>query len=481
MHHPISPTTERKNMSSSQSAHAPQRASIVKAVHASKVATRNGSAFSTAQRRDPYWDQLWVSGSQAIWATRAAMEQRSVLGEGRVNQKFLLTEQEALENLSGNYSRRTRQNMWAVVDSWRTISAEQAAAFTGAPALATPTTLAVASSFAIGLIDIGTLPMAIQQARGFDSRALYRPSNTDAYRELIAPTLTYPERLQITGGYPWASGGQYDRHNVLAAELALRAAEHLAIGGVLGEKFASVDLLAGSGIGRTLPKPDNRRADGVILRPDGMRIAVEITATASNTFKQKVRRWAQLLTERPLETSGLTILFVTAPHSDRIETGRDPRKAVYQTITEVLREFPGTGRDSPAARIGLASWDQWFPGRHLLSKEFFEMRADFALEPGKRGKDKWVSKSMLTEIDFQPWRDFDATAVIDNQGLLGATPFWFRTGDHTHLIGTPLQRQGLDIPQPEHTRPSRSRGMIVGQPRGVATKVNLPERLRIHA
>jgi len=458
---------------------APKRTPVVQAVHASKVPTRNGSAFSTAQRRDPYWDQQWVVGSQVTWATRNALQQRAQLGDGRINKRLLLDEATALANLSTNYARQARQNLWAVVDSWRTISAEQVAAFTGSASLANPMAQAVASSFAAGLLDIGTLPIALQQTPGFDRRALYRPANTDAYQKLIAPTLTYPERLQITGGYPWASGGQYDRHNVLAAELALRAAEHLAIGGVLGEKFSSVDLLAGSGLGRTLPKPDNRRADGVIVRPDGMRIALEITATVSTRFKEKVRRWAQLLVERPLETSGLTILFVTAPHPDRVESGRDPRKGVYQAIAEVLREFPGTGRDSPAARIGVVAWDQWFPGRHLLSKEFFEMRADFMLEPAKRGKDKWVSKSLLTDIDFQPWKDFDATAVLDNQGLLGATPFWFRVGDHTHLIGTPLQRAGHSIPTPVPTRPSRSRGMIAGQPRGVATKVNLPDRLRI--
>ena len=83
------------------------------------------------------------------------------------------------------------------------------------------------------------------------------------------------------------SGGQCDRHNVLRADLALRAAEHLPFSGILDEKLAAVDPLAGSGIGKSAPNADNRRADGVIIRPDGMRIALEIAATASRWFKQQ--------------------------------------------------------------------------------------------------------------------------------------------------------------------------------------------------
>jgi hypothetical protein len=464
---------------------APRAASVsrtrtVQAVHASKVPTRNGSEeTNTAMRRDPYWDGLWTPGSQAAWNTRANMENR-VGAEGvRVNATYLQDQDDAMRVLTSARNRQHRLNLWGVLDSWRTVTAEQAAAFTGCDSFIRPDTSAVAASFATGVLDIGSFPAALMQDPGLGRNSLYRPSNTDAFKTVITPTLTWPEWVQATAGKPWSSGGQYDRHNVLAAELALRVSEHLPIAGVLGEKLSSVELLAGSGIGKTLPKSDNRRGDGVIIRPDGMRIVMEMTATASASFKNKVRRWAKLLTERPLETSGLIVLFVVAPHPDRLATGRDPRKVVYDVIAEVLREFPGTSHDSAAARIGVVSWDQWFPARHMLSKEFFEMRCDFAMHPSERGAGKWVSRSLLNEYPFTPWKGFDATAVLENQKLLGATPFWFRQGDHTHLIGTPAERAGLSIPTPPPGRPSKSAGATVGQPRGAAGAVTLPRRLRI--
>jgi hypothetical protein len=454
----------------------------VRAVHASKVATRNGSVSSTtAARRDPYWDGLWVSGSQAHWSTRDSLQQRNDTDGTRVNKKFLMDQEEAMTILTSSRNRSQRLAFWGVLDSWRTATAQQAAAFTGFDPLDTPTTQMVAASFSLGLIDIGTFPAALTPRPGFDSRSLYRPSDSKSFRRLIAPTLTWPEQLQATAGYDWSAGGQNDRHNVLAAELALRAAEHLPISGVLGEKLSTVDLLAGSGLGKTVNRPDNRRADGVLIRPDGLRIVMELTATASQSLKRKVHRWAKLLSERPLETSGIVIVFVTAPHPNRRKSGRDPHSEVVKVLAEVLHEFPGTGTDSPAARIGIVSWDEWFPGTHLLSKGFFELRCDFALKPEVRGPGKWVSRSLLNEYPFEPWKGFNATAVIQNQGLLGATPFWFRQGEFTYLIGTPAQREGVTIPVPAPQRPERSRGGVFGQPTGAVGKVTLPSRLRIRS
>ncbi|WP_460991152.1 hypothetical protein [Sinomonas soli] len=285
----------------------------------------------------------------------------------------------------------------------------------------------------------------------------------------------------MTAGYPWNSGSQFDRHNILAAELVLRAAEYLPqIAAVLGEKLSTVDLYAGAGLGRELPFPDNRRADATLVRADGLRIAVEITATASNALEKKVRRWAELLRERPLETSGLVIVFVAAPHPDRPKgTGSDPRHDLYRRVANVLASFPGTGPDSPAARIGIAAWDEWFPARHELSEEFFTLAADFALG-ASGGPGRWKRRDVL-DLPFQAWASFDATAVIANSKLLAATPYWMRQGDHTHLIGSPLKRAGVRLPVPAPRRPERVKGHKVGTAKGVAGAVRLPDRLRLWA
>ena len=160
---------------------------------------------------------------------------------------------------------------------------------------------------------MGTFPAALTRMPSFDTRSFYRPSDSKACNRLIAPALTWPERLPATAGYEWSAGGQHDRHNELAAELALRAAEHEPIEGVLGEKLSTVHLLAGSGLNKPVNRANNRRADGVLIRPDGLRIVLELTATPSKSLKEKVRTRAKLLTERPSKTSGIVIVFVAAP------------------------------------------------------------------------------------------------------------------------------------------------------------------------
>lgn len=396
-----------------------------------------------------------------------------------VNARYLMSEDEAMRLLTLNQGRRERLAAWGVIDSWRTVSAEQLAAFTGSRLYLRTASSNLAASISLHLLDAGTYAAPGASETALDRNAVYRPSNSEAFDKLITPELTWPEWISVTGGYPWSAGGQYDRHNLLSAELALRAAEYLPIGAVLGEKFSTVDLLAGTGLGKKVKNPDNRRADGTIVRADGMRIAFELTATASRSLENKVRRWAKLISERPMETSGLTIVFITAPHPDRPKNkGGDPRHEIYRRVASVLKEFPGTGTDSPAARIGIAAWDEWFPARHELSEDFFTLSADFALNK-VHGPGKWVKRELLGDYTLTPWHTFDATAVVDQAPLLAATPHWMRTGDHTHLIGTPMDRAGETVPVPAPVRPEISRGRDLGKGTGTAGDAKLPSRLRL--
>jgi hypothetical protein len=451
-------------------------------IHASMIPTAcTLDQVATHNRVDPYWDELWVPGSQANWTTAFAERYRRQHGATPgVPPRLLMEEDEHLRLLTTNRGRITRQNAWSVTHAYRTVTAEQLAAFTGCLKFLDYRSAPLAASFSADLVDLGWFPVPRQYAGIKPGRnILYRPAATDVFKRLIEPTLTGPELLTVTGGQPWSSGGQYDRHNVLAAELALRAAEVLPIGTVMGETFASVDLLLGSGLGKTVKKPDNRRADGVIVRTDGLRIAYEITATASRALESKVRRWAQALAAHPLETSGLVVVFIAAPHPDR-KDGKNPLTAIRNAVSDVLRDFPGTGTDSPAARIGVASWSDLFPARHELSVNFFRLEADFAIGYGK-GAAKWVPRGLLDEQKFEPWKTFDATAVIDNAPLLGATPHWLREAgkDYTPLIGSPMDRAGEQVPHPAPAKPKTAKGRPLGSGVGRAGDTQLPRRLRI--
>lgn len=426
------------------------------------------------QRSDPYWDRLWAPGSQALWSTISMTRTRQASGL-KVTKRHSMSIADSLSAISSTTNWTDRLAGWASVDGWRTVSGEQLAAITGCHHYLDPACASVAGSFGLGVMDIGTFANGL--SRGIaDRKAVYRPSNTDGFTKHVAPLLTWPEWLHVTGGAPWSAGGQYDRHNLLATELGLRAAEYLPIGTVMGEKFASVDLLAGTGLGRTVKKPDNRRADGVIVRQDGLRIAYELTATTSESFASKVRRWAELIRDRPLETSGLTVVFIAAPHPDRTHKGRNPRGGIYKTLARVLREFPGTDPDSPAARIGVISWEDWFPARHEFSDGFLGLEADFAINP-KTDASRWQRRSMM-EMPFTPWEGFDATAIVNNSKLLGHVPWWLRTGDHTHLIGTPMDRAGQRIPVPPAIKTGTEKGRPFGRGSGIGGDATLPRRLR---
>lgn len=457
----------------------PTRRSGGDAVHAELVPSAcTDDELAMHSRRDPYWDQLWAPGAQALWANGSMSRKFNRENGGRVNNRLLMDEEEAMRYLTSNRSRGPRQALWGVVDSWRTVSAEQAAAISGYKLLLDPNFSQVAASFAMNVLDVGTFLSLLKTQSRLKRTSLYRPSDSNVFEKELKDTLTWPEWLSVTGSYPWKAGGQYDRHNVLSTELALRASEFLPIGTILGEKFSTVDLLAGSGLGKKVKKPDNRSADGTIVRSDGMRVAFELTASATKGFESKIRRWAQVISERPLETSGLTVVFVAAPHTDHsVRVGTDPRQEIYRRLAKVLREFPGTGKDSPAARIGVASWSEWFPARHEMSEAFFSLRADFAINDGK-GADRWATRSLL-DMEFAPWHTFDATAVIDNSKLLTATPHWLRKGEHTHLIGTPMDRAGVAVPHPAPARPELSKGRPLGAGVGVAGDAQLPDRLRI--
>jgi hypothetical protein len=152
----------------------------------------------------------------------------------------------------------------------------------------------------------------------------------------------------------------------------------------------------------------------------------------------------------------------------RRSTGASPRSSTSSPA-------PGP---TPAARIGVATWDEWFPARHELSESFFTLTADFALGIG-RGAQKWVPRELLGDYGFTPWETFDATAIVDNASLIAASPHWLRKGDRTHLIGTPMSRANEEAPQPAPARPELGPTLPLGEARGASGDVKLPSRLRI--
>ena len=273
--------------------------------------------FSAPNRVDPYWDGVWEIGSQASWE-RAELLRRKL--DAGMDRNYLAPRfagrDEALEYLTSSFSTDWLRMLGAVL-MWRTMTSQQLAAITGADqnsGLSAPT---IRAAFEAGLIDLGSWSSALRRASlKSDATWLVRPSrdSRQAFRHL-SRHMTWPEWVSVTAGQDWSVGMQHSRHNALTVELALRLAEYADVGTVLGERLGTIDLLAGSGIGRDIYDADGRSADAVIVRPDGLRIAIETTASTSRILEAKMRRWAQTLAATPFQDSGLVLWLFIDPTS----------------------------------------------------------------------------------------------------------------------------------------------------------------------
>lgn len=438
--------------------------------------------LDAAGRLDPYYDGLWTTGSSASWVSAGLAERQVNAGLRRMPAALKLSEDQAWESLLGTngVAWRNRLRFLATLDMWRVASCEQVAAISGVKRLADSTSPIPAEMFTAGMADLGIFTNGLYAGALGDRGSLYRTSHTDVFDDQMTKRLTWPEWVAVTGGKPWASSVRHDRHNLLATELGLRLAEYADIGTVLGEKLSTIDLLAGSGLGQEPLVGNQKSADLTVVRPDGLRIAVEITATVSKAFYDKVRAWAKLIAERPLETSGLCVVFVAAQHPERRQTknGYLPRTRTYQAIRDATREFPGTARDRVAARMGVASWPEWFPANGLVSQDFLGMRVD---RPTGPADDLWQTCDMLdpAQLGFAPTDPAAMRAVLDNAHMLAGVPHWLRTVEQAPQIWPLLlSNAGLsEIPVPPPKRTNRTKGRPLGAGVGAVGPAKPPRRL----
>src|SRR5690625_3385371 len=191
-----------------------------------------------ALRLDPYWDGLWASGSTASWVNIATARAQVASGLATMPATLDMDTDEAERVFFDTYNWRRRLEMIGALGSWRTLSAEQLAAFIAMPSL-TGMSTSVKSAFTLGMIDVGIFTTGLVSTKVSSRAKLYRPAAVGAVERDLLPHLTYPERILVTGGYRYTGGGQFDRHNLLTAELALRVAEFLPrVGTVLGESLS---------------------------------------------------------------------------------------------------------------------------------------------------------------------------------------------------------------------------------------------------
>lgn len=376
-----------------------------------------------AHRTDPFWGGWWDGRSDAVWTSYTMAKRRRT----KLPVDFDLNQTEALSSWTGSTRRVDRLRLLATVAEWRTVTAEQARTITGSEWVGSARLNIPATGFVSSLIDLGMYPNVLDHSSLYTNTAFYRPTSSDVFNKEIAPTLTYAEWLAVTGGRDWSQGGQFDRHNVLSTELALRMAEYTTVAMVSGERYGRADDLCGTGIGRQEVK--SRAADLLAIRTDGLRIAFEVTASNATTVGDKVERWVQLLERTPMRDSGLVVVFVVAVPPDQNRIAADTWSRTCRAVEAAVAQYPGVFNDRTRNRIAVVDWSEWFPAEHEVSLEFVQGRVHVV---GEVGTGDWTTACLFTgprtpDTDLVRFTDTkNLRSAITTLGAIAGTPHWMR-------------------------------------------------------
>lgn len=406
----------------------------------------------TAERLDPYWDSLWRPGSTADWASRSDVQRLVSAGVVKVPASVSQRVSVATERVLDPRNREKVMRMIAAAQQWRTMTTEQLEAITDVTGIGSGSNPWWVSLWVAEVFERAGIQMPLMRGARGSVADLVRPGRIgDVLREFEAG-LTWPEWVSVTAGIPMDNDRQYTRHNVLATELGLRVAEFGDVAMVLGEKLSRMDLLAYSGWGIDPPVDVASDSDLTIVRPDGLRIAVEVTASKVGPwFANKVAKLLTILHRRPLHESGLGLLFVVAPHQDATQAEvTESLRSVKKYVQHAVEVFPGTTTDPTALRVGVASWQHWFPSRGMVAADFARLpveRPTGLLSRASTEEAVWESAHLL-DIDYRPADPEAATAVIRNaQGLRGV-PHFLRGGASTPALWKQSMEENRLTPPP---------------------------------
>lgn len=329
--------------------------------------------LGAANRHDPYYS--WVHWPYPVKASWLPARHAAHLFPTKPRRYIeSAADEDALDRVLHAGARTSRHTgdvyatLLGAVHGWKTCTPEQLAALTGRQDLWSGATMPYATSIRAGLVQMGIT----STTRGRPK--LLRPAPPWEAHDRLLEELPFGQLVTVTGGQNWASGPDTPRHNVLATEVALRAAEYCDVASVLTEEYSRLGELAGR------PRsPEgwmiNPRAaaDLTIVRTDGLRIAVEVTATTSKNLERKIESYAHLFANGAPD---LVVVFLLVPSlAPGAPRPSKLRGKVESLIETAVRRHPGTSFAPSAHQFGVTAWDEWFPAPGLLSERFLALTA----------------------------------------------------------------------------------------------------------
>jgi len=242
------------------------------------------------------------------------------------------------------------------ISAWRSATTEQIAAGISIPHLANPNARLYTLMLCAGLLERGTIiGNALVTRKPLDkTQTVVWQLGQSYHYPPIEKHLTWAQRIAINGARPLDAIRQYPRHNILTTQLALTAAGNtpwceLA----LGEQWGKTSLLVGE---------ESRRstADAVLVRADGLRVAIEMCASSLVDKESKFTAWARLFAQHSYKASGLVVVFVAAPKLGGRISMTQMMAAIKGNIHKATEQYPGIVSDLTANRMGVIAWDEWF-------------------------------------------------------------------------------------------------------------------------
>lgn len=391
-------------------------------------------------RLDPFFGSMLVTASgglTASWMTRRMSTRFEQLGIAhRKPVKRSLSEEEALDAIVNGTAkwRRSCLEVLGALSVWRTATSEQVAAIIGDPKMANEWRSQAHVLWAAGLVQEGT----VTPPAGMNHfPRLYRLDRLGPW-EKLAKHLRFEEWLGVIGARQWGAGASHDRHNLIATEIGLRIAEFCRIGTALGETPVRniVDPSC------SVPARSPRAADGVVVRRDGLRIAIEATAAITG-LDEKVSAWADILSRD--ESRSTVVVFVDIWRS-ATEAGMSASAGRFShNIRQVVaRESSATMARVSARvpeRIGVIRWEDWFPGPGLVDDgALLGLTAEFHTGPREK---PWAAVDLL-DPSFNPVRDPAKREVITNARSLYGVPHWLRSGEKRDWTPRLVRWAGLE-------------------------------------
>lgn len=435
----------------------------------------------TALRADPYWSSMWRTGSTGDWYSAADGRALASIGVSQVPSWLQMTERDARGRVLAPRNRERVYRTIAALDQWRTLTVEQLEALADVRKFASGERPLLSAMWNAGLVELcqmGAMFLPGERAR---EAYLIRPARPGKVLRELEAQMSYVEWVSTTAGTTFDADRQFARHNVLATEFGIRMAEFGNVSTVLGEKLSSMSQLAYAGVGDPIPTTGaSGGSDLTLVRPDGLRVAVEITASIHGRwFYDKVEKLVRIFHRRPLAHTGLCVLFVVAPRRELAhQAPREVLRKVKQDIQKAVRAYPGTHSDPTRARIAVASWTDLFPSGETASIDLRMLPVERPTGPGYlgdlHGTNVWEWAHYLDplSIPFAPNSSEMMTAVIGNAAGLRGVPHAVRPiAGRPNLSDMSVKAQGFDIvSQVEGTK-----SLDLG--RGAAAAPKLPARL----